>query len=88
MNTPVDFELAKLLKDNGFDKISCSDYYHICEGYPKGYAHCYSDVNAQQENGILAPTIAEVVMWLYEKHGIWIKLDIITINGVVKFYGS
>ena len=74
MNTPVNFEIAKLLKDSGFDKISCSGYYHICEGYTKGYAHCYSDVNTQKENVVLAPTIAEVVMWLYEKHGIWIEV--------------
>jgi hypothetical protein len=25
-----------------------------------------------------APTIAEVVMWLYEKHGIWISIDWMT----------
>jgi hypothetical protein len=46
MNTPVNFEIAKLLKEKGFD-----EQWNI-------YMH--------------TPTIAEVVMWLYEKHGIWI----------------
>ena len=51
MNQQVKFEIAKLLKEKGFDfprKASQNDY--------------------QGEY----PTIAEVVMWLYEKHGIWI----------------
>ena len=74
MNTPVSFELAKLLKEKGFDTIDCNGYYHICNGYTKGYAHCYSDVNTQKEDAILAPTIADVAMWLYDKHGIWINI--------------
>lgn len=33
----------------------------------------YSDFNKhQKETCFLCPTISEVVMWLYEKHGIWI----------------
>lgn len=34
------------------------------------------------------PTIVEVVMWLYEKHNIWVKTDVISINQVIKFYSS
>jgi hypothetical protein len=41
MNTPVDFSTAKLLKEKGFDTIDCGGYYHVCDGYTKGYA--YSD---------------------------------------------
>jgi hypothetical protein len=55
MNTPVSFEIAKLLKEKGFDGIEI-DY----------------GLN-QILNLKPAPTIAEVVMWLYEKHGIWIS---------------
>ncbi len=34
----------------------------------------YSDFSKRQkEEYYLCPTIAEVVMWLYEKHGIWIE---------------
>lgn len=75
MNTPVNFEIAMLLKEKGFDTIDCGGYYHICNGYTKGYTHCYSDVNTQEENAILAPTIAEVVMWLYEKYEVWIVVN-------------
>jgi hypothetical protein len=72
MNKSVNFEIAKLLKEKGFDTIDCDGYYHVCDGYTKGYSYCYSDVNTQKEDAILAPTIAEVVMWMYEKHGVWI----------------
>ena len=35
----------------------------------------YSDFNKiQKENYFLCPTVSEVVMWLYEKHGIWISV--------------
>lgn len=44
MNTPVSFELDKLLLSKNIDM----------------------PVN---------PTISDVVMWLYEKHGIWISVD-------------
>jgi hypothetical protein len=74
MNKPVSFELAKLLKEKGFDTIDCDGYYHICDGYTKGYAFCYSDVNSQEDDAILAPTIAEVCMWLYERHNIWVAV--------------
>ena len=47
MNTPINFETAKLLKEKGF---------RILSDFESSY-----------------PTIAEVVMWLYEKHGVWIS---------------
>lgn len=48
MNTPISFEIAKLLKEKG---------YKLLPEFESSY-----------------PTIAEVVMWLYEKHGIWIEV--------------
>jgi hypothetical protein len=81
MNTPVNFEIAKLLKEKGFDLKVRSMY---CEGKllkdtnSKGN---YNDVmwvrtwrNSPIDDTISAPTIAEVVMWLYEKHGVWVSL--------------
>ena len=53
MNTPVSFELAKLLKE-------------------KGYPFEFITVGELKEVPLNIPTIAEVVMWLYEKYGIWI----------------
>jgi hypothetical protein len=43
MNTPINFEIAKLLKEKGFD----IPYPHL---------------------ELFNPTIAEVVMWLYDKY--------------------
>ena len=65
MNTIVSFEIAKMLKERGFNETS---------------NYLYNN-NAEIKKGILpnkltnyysAPTISDVLMWLYEKHGIWI----------------
>lgn len=69
MNTPVSFELAKLLKEKGFD-ILTSKYFRYdgkeCENKPLDW---------NEDVGFFSrPTLAEVVMWLYEKHGIWIEV--------------
>lgn len=95
MKTPVSFELAKLLKEKGFDE-NCSDYYTSTgrlnsDGwgdviYEQGFGSGepdrmlrfnYSDFNkSQKETCFLCPIIAEVVMWLYEKHGIWTVVNV------------
>jgi hypothetical protein len=89
MNTPVSFELAKLLKDKGFT-IPVRNYYLesdkdkiINEGFDDEYwgdnriKNWNSDIIGIKpfQGFVSAPTIAEVVMWLYEKHGIWIGVD-------------
>ena len=93
MNTPVSFELAKLLKEKGFD-TPCINYYTLSNEFtPKDYlftgkADNYNNVknSVHNNNGtISAPTIAEVVMWLYEKHRIWVVVDNLIDN---KFYFS
>lgn len=58
MNTPVSLEIAKLLKEKGYD-IEI-DY----------------GLN-QILNLKKAPTIAEVVMWIFNKHSIWIYVNIV-----------
>ena len=63
MNTYVNFETAKLLKEKGFD-INCGGY--TVNGKMTGIG----DSGKQYS----APTIAETVMWLYEKHDIWISV--------------
>ena len=69
MNTPVNFELAKLLKEKGFD-VSVRTAWYIDEvGYWK------IPMNHNQSNvKYSAPTTAEVIMWLYKKYGIWISV--------------
>ena len=98
MNTPVSFELAKLLKEKGYDlstegfytkpkcKLFAIDehgrYYPIVnktqssfDGKALVYFHGKAVV-LKEENYYNAPTIAEVVMWLYEKHGVWTVVNV------------
>lgn len=79
MNTPVSFELAKLLKETGFDGETKSAFYTdgtkaYCD--PTLVSGMGNTQGFMWWNRILdyyaMPTIAEVVMWLYEKHGVWI----------------
>ena len=81
MNTPVSFEIAKLLKEKGFD-VPCR------EGWINYLSSFIGEVKIpdKESNFVLdklgnshlieRPTIAEVIMWLYEKHGIWIEVYI------------
>lgn len=68
MNSVVSFETAKLLKENGF-----------INGFGDGQKFYFPDTKELTENhrgnNYPAPTIAEVVMWLYEKYGIWISVN-------------
>lgn len=84
MNKAVNFELAKLLKEKGFHELTWQSYRtieHTDErlkwwkvGELNKPMYCkLSDSNDAFYGICSAPTIAEVVMWLYEKHGIWIE---------------
>ena len=89
MNTPVKSPLAKLLKEKGFD-VPVRNYYllkeegnYLHEGFEDNYWGDNRIVNWNKdvvgikpfEGFISAPTIAEVVMWLYEKYDIWIWVE-------------
>ena len=86
MNAIINFSTAKLLKEKGFDE-KCSHYYindfqnfkHDGKLYKTSLPNDLDNENifqyvkrTNQPHLCNAPTIAEVVMWLYEKHGIWI----------------
>ena len=75
MNTPVSLEIAKLLKEKGFNE-EVRDYYEEKDGtfYYSQYFRDNISINEKHNGFVTAPTIAEVVMWLYEKHGIWINV--------------
>ena len=78
MNTPVSFELAKLLKEKeykdknmlGTVRLSEPEYYDH-----NGIIHNIKDIFEEKdykiEDCFNAPTISDVVMWLYEKHEYW-----------------
>lgn len=75
MITPISFELAKLLKEKGWDTNTYSNcWVKTLDGE---IIHNKDRKNIPEhdrcETYLMQPTIAEVVMWLYEKHGIWIS---------------
>lgn len=57
MNTPVSFEIAKLLNSKGLPGIK---YFYDNKTHYKLNQKKY--------------TIADVVMWLYDKHDIWVEV--------------
>lgn len=72
--TYVTFEQAISLLERGFNNINCTGYYHICDGYSKGYKFCYSMIDKQTEGCLLAPEQWMVIEWLRVNHGIWIEV--------------
>lgn len=86
MTTAVSFELAKLLKEKGFDIPTF--YYYEDEKLVEPYLENGSSTDVEfrvdlsdlkehfnkWSKRISAPTIADVVMWLYEKHRIWTEV--------------
>lgn len=88
MNTPIRVETAKLLKEkdiaipsifkgHGFhwyrdgEKDEFGNYLNNNTGEWK-LAKCHTHTNEEYA----APTIAEVVMWIYEKNEIWIDMSL------------
>ena len=95
MNTPVSFELAKLLKEKGFDNV-CYSYYENERLYkgPFGTTIINSEYGSKssvkeilnsdfelkcykirKKEYLAAPTISDIVIWLYEKYKIWINVS-------------
>lgn len=75
MNTPVSFELAKTLRLKGFNNPCTHLYFDGRLTEITVQKISYDDIISSRYN--IAPTIAETVMWLYEKHGIWISIDMV-----------
>lgn len=73
MNTPVSFPLAKLLKEKGFDE-PCKLCVEDGDERPLPF-DCGNTIHRNSLHPYYsAPSISEVVMWVYEKHGIWINI--------------
>ena len=73
MNTPVKFEIAKLLREKGYNE-KCKLLYKDGELINCKPYNVVDNKTFQSTRYYIAPTIAEVVMWLYEKHNIWIEV--------------
>jgi len=81
MNKLVNFELAKMLKEKGFDKICYKAFLfkiyqpsNIYEENIEAIKNAENYSNSEYEK-YYRPTIGEVVMWLYENRDIWIVVD-------------
>jgi hypothetical protein len=101
MNKEVSFPISKLLKEKGFD-VPVRNYYlqkekgnYLHEGFEDSYWGDNRIVNWNKdvvgikpfEGFLSAPTIAEAVMWLYEKHKIWITSEpCIVHNGITNIH--
>ena len=72
MNILVSFELAKLLKEKGFEERTKS---YTEDGKLVTISLTIRRFNLEKVY-YPSPTIAEVVMWLYEKHEIWIEVSL------------
>ena len=71
------YEIALKLKELGFNE-ECLGYYHVNEGYTKGYAFCYSENTRTSDCSVLAPLWQQVIDWFREKYKLLIdspKLD-------------
>ena len=116
MENFVSFELAKLLKEKGFDIPVLSYYFgdRFCLNYSvinqysqeyiedkgecliipytSGEGNLYLETINFNSWGITnysAPTIAEVVMWLYTKHKIWVVVNVgKPHNSEIMFYAN
>ena len=71
MDTRINFEIAKLLKEKGFNIPQLYFYIDGDISWKVDNTRCRNQI----EGEYAAPTISEVVMWLYEKHGIWIVVN-------------
>lgn len=77
MNTPVSFKIAKLLKEKGFDEPCRAAIVSMSAPFYSRGLTTNTELSKEKLPTLMsAPTIADVVMWLYEKHGIWIKVDV------------
>lgn len=78
MNNPVNFKIAKLLKEKGFDSVMKEHYTEtkliISDIISKYNWNKFTDMSGNS-NYYSAPTIADVIIWLHNKYGIWISVD-------------
>lgn len=88
MDTPVNFEIAKLLKEKGYNiptiayrqKSAVKGDETILPLSIPNHEFYWTPVDwnnySEQVPYYSMPTIAEVVMWIYEKQGVWIWVSL------------
>ena len=68
------YEISLKLKELGFNE-ECLGYYHVNEGYTKGYAFCYSENTRTSDCSVLAPLWQQVIDWLRERYNLCIEIQ-------------
>ena len=86
MNTTVNFEISKLVKKKGYDNVT--DLIYMTNHTKEVLFENINGLKHSDGNNPFcsAPTIAEVVMWIYEKYGVWISVDMIFVENQTYFY--
>ena len=86
MNTTVNFEISKLVKKKGYDYVT--DLIYMTNHTKEVLFENINGLKHSDGNNPFcsAPTIAEVVMWIYEKYGVWISVDMIFVENQTYFY--
>lgn len=74
MRTVINFELAKLLKEKGFNDL-CENRFDVNGIYTATKLGMHLQPNNYSDS-YAAPHISDVVDWLLEKHKIWIEVAI------------
>ena len=75
MNKPIKYPLAKLLKEKGFTE-QVNNYFGD-NGKEEIFQPKYTgNYNSHVMVGLVTsrPNLIDVIMWIYEKHGIWIEV--------------
>lgn len=76
MNTPINFEIAKLLFRKHYKSKSKMGYDIMGNLGDPYYGYHFTNGIGNGDLVFEAPTIAEVVKWLYDKHGIFVTVNI------------
>jgi len=99
MDKHITFELAKLLKEKGFNE-KCSHYYidnfmnfkHDNRLYKTALPSSIENENilqfverSKQPHLCTAPTISQVLDWFYKTHSIWISVHLENCRGYLGF---
>lgn len=98
LSKEVTFELAKLLKEKRFDKPTRQRYF-IAENIDSDMfpflqeectLHTWNDYDDSSTSYYSAPTIGEVIDWLYEKYKFWINVEMDYSYSIerIYFYGK
>lgn len=70
------FEIAKLLKEKGFDEPTTKSYY--TEGFENPMIFSHDLLPCTQTDEFLCPTHQMAMEWLREVHYLWIDIDPLT----------